>query len=90
MKFFAACMLSVIATAVALAPVYRVDEANDGVRGRYVIKIKVRRPKRPGYFTKTKIDLSWDLNYGRQIMPLVAFTIGLSRDVTYIQNLQFW
>eukprot|EP00057_Strongylocentrotus_purpuratus_P025891 XP_011680365.1 PREDICTED: uncharacterized protein LOC105445917 [Strongylocentrotus purpuratus] len=40
MKFFAACMLSVIATAVALAPVYRVDEANDGVRGRYVIKIK--------------------------------------------------
>ncbi|XP_030849859.1 uncharacterized protein LOC115918904 [Strongylocentrotus purpuratus] len=40
MKFFAACVLSVIATAVALAPVYRVDEANDGVRGRYVIKIK--------------------------------------------------
>ncbi|XP_054756813.2 aqualysin-1-like [Lytechinus pictus] len=40
MKLFAACMLSVIATTVALAPVYRVDEANDGIRGRFVIKIK--------------------------------------------------
>ncbi|XP_071478256.1 aqualysin-1-like [Diadema antillarum] len=40
MKLFAATLLSALAAVSALAPVYRVDEANDGVRGRFAIKIK--------------------------------------------------
>ena len=43
MKLFVATFLAVLAAAWAAAPVYRVDEEHDGVRGRYVVKIQASK-----------------------------------------------